>query len=80
MKKSQFKIEKDIPVPPTRDLTPVELPLDDLKVGESFLIPKKVRSSGWVKKTLSARNQLGKGKFRHQAKKDSDSTRVWRIS
>jgi hypothetical protein len=75
MEKSMFKIEKDVPIP--AEYTRKKYPLGDLKIGDSFLIPKDKAPTNM---SASLAPQVARLSIKITIRKQPNGDyRVWRI-
>ena len=72
---SKFTIEKGVPV--EGRATEYKYPIDELEVGDSFMVPWSSGSHGSVRGYASIRNKLTEKKF--TCKLVDEGLRVWRI-
>lgn len=72
----EFKIEKDVEMPAgTRRHN---LPLQEMEIGDSFLIPNGAISKASMHATLSRVKREGKGSY--QTRSVAEGIRVWRVA
>lgn len=75
--KGEFKIEKNIPVPPLRD-THSKYPFGEMNIGDSIFVPHKAGAG--VNPVVSAAAYYGnKNNKKFTTKNEEKGTRVWRI-
>lgn len=72
MKNGEFKIEKRVPIPKSRNKLGYAATMRQLKAGESVMFPAPARNI-----RMYAAKILGKGNY--AVRQDGSKSRVWRI-
>lgn len=73
---TKIKIEKGIPLPVARSRKKSIWPFDEMKIGDSFLMPKKLSRA-----SSNASNHAKKLNKKFACRKvDENNTRVWRTA
>ncbi len=75
MRECQFPIEADVPLP----IYGTRYPFADLKIGESFLVPREIVKSGTVSSAACAYKQAHPG-WNYTTRAVAEGCRLWRIA
>jgi hypothetical protein len=74
---SAILIDKGIPIPPaSTGMANTKYPWDQMEIGDSFLIPGRMKSNGGV----SVPPRLARGGFKVSCRVEGAGVRVWRIA